>query len=51
VDHLPIRFARTPCQDYRRVRTLGEDNASVLADWLGMSDNAVTQAEDDGLLR
>jgi len=46
-DRLPIHFANTPCDQYSRVRALGEDNESVLRDWLGVSeeDFANTQAE------
>lgn len=50
VDHLPIHFAKTPCEDYQRVRALGEDNAAVLADWLKMSDAEISKAQEDGLL-
>ncbi len=51
VDRLPIHFDQTPCNDYQRVRDLGEDNAAVLKDWLGMDAADVARAEDDGLLR
>jgi crotonobetainyl-CoA:carnitine CoA-transferase CaiB-like acyl-CoA transferase len=34
-DALPLHFSKTPCETYERVREVGEDNASVLADWLG----------------
>ncbi|MEJ2086963.1 MAG: CoA transferase [Gammaproteobacteria bacterium] len=34
-DRLPIHFEATPCDVYRRVREVGEDNAAVLRDWLG----------------
>ena len=50
-DRLPLRFHRTPCESYRRVRNLGEDNAEVLEDWLGMSEADVRAAEQDGRLR
>jgi crotonobetainyl-CoA:carnitine CoA-transferase CaiB-like acyl-CoA transferase len=33
-DRLPIYFEATPCDDYRRVREVGEDNEAVLKDWL-----------------
>lgn len=32
-DKLPLKFQGTPCDDYRRVRELGEDNDAILADW------------------
>jgi crotonobetainyl-CoA:carnitine CoA-transferase CaiB-like acyl-CoA transferase len=51
VDHLPIRFSRTPCTDYQRVRELGEDNQAVLADWLGMDETAVAEAANQGILQ
>jgi crotonobetainyl-CoA:carnitine CoA-transferase CaiB-like acyl-CoA transferase len=47
-DRLPLHFQRTPVEEYRRVRMLGEDNAAVLGDWLGMSAEAVRQGESDG---
>jgi crotonobetainyl-CoA:carnitine CoA-transferase CaiB-like acyl-CoA transferase len=50
-DHLPLHFEATPCTAYHRVRLLGEDNAAVLADWLGLSDDAVADATARGVLR
>ena len=50
VDRLPIRFSATPCDEYRRARRIGEDNASVLADWLGLSEADVRRGEEDGYL-
>jgi len=38
VDHLPVRFGDTPCEEYIRTRALGEDNDAVLVDWLGARD-------------
>ena len=49
-DHLPIHFHATPCEQYQRVRAVGEDNLAVLADWLGMSSDEVIAAEKDGRL-
>ncbi len=49
-DRLPIRFDATPCEEYRRTRRIGEDNAAVLGDWLGMSEAEVRQGEQDGYL-
>jgi crotonobetainyl-CoA:carnitine CoA-transferase CaiB-like acyl-CoA transferase len=50
-DRLPLRFERTPCDAYHRVRLLGEDNAAVLRDWLGMAEDEVRKGEADGVLR
>lgn len=49
-DRLPIYFEKTPCEIYERSRLLGEDNVSVLADWLGMSEDAVRAGEEAGFL-
>ena len=51
VDRLPLRFEKTPCETYRRVRRVGEDNADVLRDWLGMSEADVRSGEENGVLR
>jgi crotonobetainyl-CoA:carnitine CoA-transferase CaiB-like acyl-CoA transferase len=50
-DRLPLRFEKTPCDEYHRVRLLGEDNAAVLHDWLGMPEDEVRRGEADGVLR
>ncbi|MEJ2131358.1 MAG: CoA transferase [Gammaproteobacteria bacterium] len=50
-DRLPIHFDETPCDEYRRTRRIGEDNAEVLADWLDMSADEVERAEGLELLR
>lgn len=49
-DRLPLYFDDTPCDEYLRSRRVGEDNAAVLGDWLGMSEAEVRRAEDDGYL-
>ena len=49
-DRLPIYFDKTPCETYKRSRVLGEDNVDVLADWLGMSKEAVHDGEEAGFL-
>ena len=49
-DRLPIYFDQTPCDEYRRTRRIGEDNAAVLADWLGLSEAEVRQGEEAGYL-
>ena len=51
VDHLPIRFTGTPCQDYFRSRVLGEDTQAVLADWLGFDEQRLADANESGALR
>ena len=51
IDKLPIRFASTPCEDYRRVRAIGEDNVEVLNDWLSMSPEQVAEKEQQGTLQ
>ena len=48
-ERLPIHFSRTPCDNLTRVRAIGEDNVSVLGDWLGMPEDAVRAGEDNGL--
>lgn len=50
-DRLPLHFERTPCDEYHRTRLIGEDNAAVLRDWLGMTEEEVRRAEDGGVLR
>ncbi|MBX3705520.1 MAG: CoA transferase [Pseudomonadales bacterium] len=50
-DRLPLHFEHTPCDEYRRTRLIGEDNAAVLRDWLGMTEEEVRRAEDGGVLR
>ncbi|MCY3839231.1 MAG: CoA transferase [Gammaproteobacteria bacterium] len=47
-DRLPLHFAGTPCDVYRRTRRLGEDNVAVLADWLGMTEAEVKRGEERG---
>jgi crotonobetainyl-CoA:carnitine CoA-transferase CaiB-like acyl-CoA transferase len=49
-DKLPLRFQKTPCDVYKRVRQIGEDNSEVLKDWLDMDDEAIEKAGQDGLL-
>ena len=49
-DRLPLRFENTPCETYRRTPQVGEHNAAVLADWLGMSVAAVRAGEEAGYL-
>jgi benzylsuccinate CoA-transferase BbsF subunit len=49
-DRLPLHFEKTPCDVYLRPRRVGEDNAGVLRDWLGMSEEEVRAREDGGPL-
>ena len=49
-DKLPINFKATPCEQYRRTRTLGEDNAEVLSEWLNMDESTVREGEEAGYL-
>jgi len=49
-DSLPLHFQKTPCEDYQRVREVGEDNEAVLQDWLAMSDAEIKAAADAHLL-
>ena len=50
-DRLPIHFDTMPCDTYTRVRALGEDNAAVLADWLGMGADEVADGEARGVFK
>lgn len=50
-DKLPIDFEATPCEVYKRARVLGEDNESVLSDWLGLDSESVEHGEEEGYLR
>lgn len=50
LDRLPLRFSRTPCDEYRRTRMIGEDNAEALGDWLGMTPEEVAAGEQEGWL-
>ena len=47
-DRLPLSFGVTPCDTYTRVRDVGEDNVSVLSDWLGMDSEDVVGGENAG---
>ena len=47
-DRLPIYFQKTPCEEYESARRLGEDNESILQDWLGMSASEVSEGEEAG---
>lgn len=51
VDSLPIHFGETPCDNYERVRVIGEDNHAILHDWLDMSEQDIREAEEAGLLK
>lgn len=50
-DRLPIYFERTPCDEYRPAPVVGQHNAEVLDEWLGMSEEEVRRGEEAGHLR
>ena len=50
-DRLPIYFERTPCDEYKPAPVVGQHNAEVLSEWLGMSEEEVRQGEEAGYLR
>ena len=50
-DRLPIRFERTPCDEYRPAPVVGQHNAEVLNEWLGVSEEDVRRGEEAGFLR
>ena len=50
-DRLPIYFERTPCDEYRPAPEVGQHNAEVLDEWLGMSEEEVRRGEEEGFLR
>ena len=49
-DKLPIKFEKTPCESYVRSRSLGEDNESVLRDWLNLSPEEINKNKSEGWL-
>ena len=49
-DRLPIHFEKTPCNDYHRVRAVGEDNDQVLKDWLGLEQARIDEHTANGIL-
>ena len=49
-DRLPIYFERTPCDEYRPAPVVGQHNAEVLNEWLGMSEEETRRGEDAGYL-
>jgi crotonobetainyl-CoA:carnitine CoA-transferase CaiB-like acyl-CoA transferase len=51
VDRLPLHFSRTPANYYAAPRLVGEDNAAVLNDWLGVSEDEVRDGEERGVFR
>ena len=48
IDRLPLYFEKTECNVYNRCRLLGEDNADVLREWLGMSQEEIEAGEQEG---
>jgi crotonobetainyl-CoA:carnitine CoA-transferase CaiB-like acyl-CoA transferase len=51
VDRLPLRFSRTPAEQYRAPRPVGADNAAVLGEWLAIPEDDVRSEEAAGTLR
>ena len=49
-DKLPIKFEKTACESYIRSRSLGEDNESVLKDWLNLSPKEIDENKSEGWL-
>ena len=49
-DRLPIYFERTPCDEYRPAPVVGQHNAEVLSEWLGMSEEETRRGEEAGYL-
>ena len=49
-DRLPLHFDKTPCNDYHRVRAIGEDNEQILKDWLGLDSASVAVHTAKGTL-
>lgn len=47
-DRLPMRFSATPAETHFASRQLGQDNAAVLAEWIGMDGGAVREGESNG---
>ncbi|MEM7097755.1 MAG: CoA transferase [Pseudomonadota bacterium] len=50
-DSLPITFSERPCEEYNRVRMLGEDNADILHDWLNLDGQETQTLADRGILK
>ena len=50
-ERLPFRFSKTPVNEHRRVRNVGEDNEAVLRDWLGLDDATIAKHDADGVLK
>jgi crotonobetainyl-CoA:carnitine CoA-transferase CaiB-like acyl-CoA transferase len=49
-DRLPLHFHATPANVYRRPRLVGEDNATVMSDWLGLPASEVDRLAAEGTL-
>jgi benzylsuccinate CoA-transferase BbsF subunit len=47
-DRLPMRFPASPAETHLAPRQLGEDNAAVFGEWIGMDGEAVLEGEADG---
>jgi crotonobetainyl-CoA:carnitine CoA-transferase CaiB-like acyl-CoA transferase len=51
VIRLPYRFSQASCAPRAGAAHVGEHNAEVLADWLGMTADDVGELEHAGVLR
>ncbi len=51
IDALPLHFSRTPVRSYRAPRALGADNAAILGEWVGLSEEEVRRGEAAGSFR
>ena len=49
-DRLPLQFEQTPSIIYNRSEILGESNAAIAADWLGVPAEEVTRLESEGVM-
>ena len=49
-DRLPLQFSETPSTVYNRSEILGESNAAIGANWLGMPAEEVARLESEGVM-
>ena len=50
-DRLPLYFSKTPCDEFPRSRELGEDNETILSDWLDMSSSDFQTSHEKGIFK
>lgn len=50
IDRLAITFDGTPCDEYQRVRAVGEDSDDILKDWLDLDQDSLTELHQAGVL-